>query len=162
MTVPRAHRLVRMIFTVAVQDVQRDGRVGVGPAGAHLGRDPYRLHDLLVARALAPREACVAGDAVRTLGDVRDCDRDELLGLFWQRSLGEDRRAELLERLVGLRREFRRRLPIEAVAFGYTDSDMSSSPSWSSLLTGLWARRRRGSFSACEVPVTSFMGRGIR
>jgi hypothetical protein len=39
-------------------------------------------------------------DAVRALGHVRDRDRDELLGLLWQRSVGEDGLAEALESVV--------------------------------------------------------------
>src|SRR5436190_23817725 len=59
--------------------VERDHGVRVGAAGAHLGGHPYRLHDLLLAGALALREPRVAADAVGALGDMRDGHRDQLL-----------------------------------------------------------------------------------
>jgi hypothetical protein len=54
---------------------------------------------------VAQRGLGVAADAVGALGDVRDGDRDQLLGLAVQRALGEDLLAERLEGLVRARRE---------------------------------------------------------
>jgi hypothetical protein len=47
----------------------------------------------------------VTSDAIGTLGDVRDGDRDELLGLLRQGAIGEHRPAERLERGVDIRGE---------------------------------------------------------
>ena len=79
----------------------------VRASGPHLGGDPDRLHDLLLAGALALSQPRVAADAVRALRHMRDSDRDELLGLLRQRSVGEDLPAEFLKRVVDLRRELR-------------------------------------------------------
>jgi hypothetical protein len=45
----------------------------------------------------------VSGDAVWALCHVRDCYRDQLLGLLLERARAEDSPAELLERLVDFR-----------------------------------------------------------
>src|SRR5690348_5717386 len=79
--------------------VERDRGVRVRAAGAHLGGDPDRFHDLLVARTLAPCEPGVPADAVRALRGVRERDRDQLLGHLWQRAFGKDAVAERSERI---------------------------------------------------------------
>src|SRR5689334_23966464 len=83
--------------------VQSDRGMREGCAGAHLGGDPYRLHDLALARAVVERAERMAADAVRALRRVSDRHRDELLHLARQRTFGEGRLAELVERPVDLR-----------------------------------------------------------
>lgn len=89
------------------QGVESDRGVGVGAAGAHLGRHPDRLHDLAVLGTSALCEPGVAADAVGALRHVRDRHRNQLLGLLRQRPVGEDLFAECLEGVVGLGRELR-------------------------------------------------------
>lgn len=72
----------------------------VGAAGANLGGDPDRFHDLLRACSFALSEAGVALNAVRALRDVGGCHGDQLLGLLRQRPFGEDGVAEVVEGLV--------------------------------------------------------------
>jgi hypothetical protein len=55
--------------------------MGVGAAGAHLGRDPDRFHQLLARGARTQGRLGMALDAIGALRDVRDGDRDELLCL---------------------------------------------------------------------------------
>ena len=85
--------------------LERQGRVCVGAARAHLGRDPDRLHQLPLVGTLAQRRLGMALDAVRALGDVGDGNGDQLLGLRVQRAVGEDLLAELLEGVVCARSE---------------------------------------------------------
>ena len=74
----------------------------VGPAGAHLGGDPDRLHQLLLGRTPSQGGTRVALDAELTLRDVRDGHRDQLLGLLVEGAVGEDLAAERLEGLMRL------------------------------------------------------------
>jgi hypothetical protein len=51
------------LFAAIGRCIERQSGVGVGPAGAHLGRPPYRFHDLALVTAPAPsrgyvRESC--------------------------------------------------------------------------------------------------------
>jgi hypothetical protein len=94
-------RLVRVLH-----HVQRQGGMRVRAAGAHLGGDPDRLHDLLLAGSLLQGFGRMALDAVGALGDVRHRHRDQLLGDVRQRAVGEYRGAERLERLQRFRRQF--------------------------------------------------------
>src|SRR5687768_1909575 len=86
--------------------IERQGGVRVRGTGAHLGRHPDRLHDLLRAGALARRLAGMSLDAVGALRGVGDSYGDELLGLLRQRAIGEHRTAECLECVVDLWRKF--------------------------------------------------------
>ena len=72
-------------------------------ARAHLGRDPDRLHDLLLAGSAPHRRPGVTADAIRTLRGVCYGHRDQLLCLLRQRTVGEDLLAEALKRVVDLR-----------------------------------------------------------
>ena len=81
--------------------IERQRRVRVGAAGAHLRRHPDRLHQLGFRGALAQGGLRVASDAVRALGDVGDGDGDQLLGLLVQRAVREDLPAERLKRIMG-------------------------------------------------------------
>lgn len=46
---------------ILAERVHRNGGMGISAAGAHLGGNPDRLHDLLVAGAFAPGELRVVG-----------------------------------------------------------------------------------------------------
>ena len=56
----------------------REG-TGIGAAGAHLGRDPDRFHQLLARGARTQGRLGMDLDVIGALRDVRDGDRDELL-----------------------------------------------------------------------------------
>ena len=71
--------------------------MGEGGAGAHFRRDPDRFHQFLMRGALAQRRARVTADAIRALRDVRDRDRDDVLDLGREGSVGEDRLPEFVE-----------------------------------------------------------------
>jgi hypothetical protein len=71
--------------------------MSVGAPSPHLGGDPNCFHELLWCRTVAQRRLGVPLDAVRALGDVRDRDGDDLLGLRGKRPLGEDSLAEGIE-----------------------------------------------------------------
>src|SRR5438067_11070150 len=88
-----------------VQALERQAAVAPRRARRHRDRDEDHLADLRVARAglsCAPR---VRVDTPRTLRDVGDAERDELLRLDRQRALLEGLRIEVEERAVGLGRE---------------------------------------------------------
>ena len=53
--------------------------MSVGAPGAHFGRDPDRLDQLLLCRAISQGCFCVTLYAVRALRDVRHGDSDDLL-----------------------------------------------------------------------------------
>jgi hypothetical protein len=61
--------------------INRDDRMGERGAGTHFSRYPDRFHHFLAGQAVAQRSAGVAPDAVRTLRDVSDGDRNDVLGL---------------------------------------------------------------------------------
>src|SRR5918999_1979518 len=82
-------------------------RMRVSAASAHLRGDPNRFHHLLLGRAVLHRKLGVAANAVRALGHMRHCDRDQLLGLRRQRAVGEYLLAECFEGSRDLRRELR-------------------------------------------------------
>src|SRR5438552_11615102 len=85
--------------------VDGDDRMRVGGAGPHFSGDPNRFHELLFGRALFQCEPRVAADAIGALGHMRHCDRNDLLGFRWQRTVGEDALAELAEGAVDFRRK---------------------------------------------------------
>ena len=89
-------------------------------AGWGMDCHPDRLHQLLGAGPRAQRRLGVAPDAVRTLRDVGHGDRDDLLRLAIQRSVGDDLLREGTECLLGLGGEL---LPLvgELVARGRVD-----------------------------------------
>jgi hypothetical protein len=88
------------------QLVQSQGGVRIGTAGAHLGRDPNRLHDLLGSRTLSAGQPGVSLDAVWALGDVSDGDGNELFRSSVESPVSENGAAELFERLVRAGGEF--------------------------------------------------------
>ena len=77
----------------------------VAASRAHLRRDPDRLHQLFAGGARAERRSGVALYAIRTLRDVGDGDRDDLLSLRGKRAFREDLPAEGLEGGRGFRRQ---------------------------------------------------------
>jgi hypothetical protein len=94
-----------LYFMLRAERGERQGRVGVGATGSHLGRDPHGFHDLLRSRALALGQLGVTGDAVRALCGVRHGDGDELLGDLVERTRREHRLAEAVPGLVDRRGE---------------------------------------------------------
>ena len=72
--------------------------MGIGAAGAHLGRDPDRFHQLLARGARTQGRLGVALNAIGALRDMRDGDRDELLCLARKGAVREYLLAEGLER----------------------------------------------------------------
>lgn len=85
--------------------VERQHRMGIGAASAHLGGDPDRFHDLGFARLMPQCRLRVTLDAIGALGDMGDGDGDQLLGLCIQGAIGEHSPAEHLERLFSVRRQ---------------------------------------------------------
>src|ERR1035437_6947434 len=79
---------------------QCDHGVGKSSTSAHLGSDPYRLHDLFVRCAFASSNPRVTVNAVGALGDVRYSDSDQLLRYLRQRPTSEDRPTECLKGVV--------------------------------------------------------------
>src|SRR5690606_12702254 len=88
------------------QSAQRHHGVRISSAGAHLRRNPDRLHDLLVRGTLSRGLLGVADDAIGTLRHMGHRDGDQLLGLLVQRARGEDLLAERLERRGRVRHQF--------------------------------------------------------
>ena len=98
------HLAAKMQRSVVV-GVEGKSRVRERTSGAHLGRHPDRLHDLLLAGTGSARQLRVAADAVGALGHVGDRDGDELLGRGVHRAIGEGGLAEGVEGRMRLGRE---------------------------------------------------------
>jgi hypothetical protein len=69
----------------------------VGAPSPHLGGDPNCFHELLWGCTVPQCRLGMPLDAVRALGDVRDCDSDDVLDLRGQDPIGEDSLAEGIE-----------------------------------------------------------------
>src|SRR5918999_3742778 len=142
-----------------VQRLEGERRMGVSAARAHLRGDPDRLHQFLRRRAVSQRRLGASFDAVWALRDVRDRDRDQLLGLARQRAIPEHGLAELPERSLYLRRQLAAplrqglgRLRVHALAHrnlpSYLVGGPSSPPSES-------CTNAIGCFAAASVPRSS-------
>src|SRR3954463_3483255 len=58
----------------SIHRIERNIRVRVGGTSAHFGSDPDGLHHFLLGGPLLDRELRMAANAVRALGDMRDCN----------------------------------------------------------------------------------------
>src|SRR5689334_21272782 len=67
-------QLLRLIDFVECYD-----RMRISRASPHFGRDPDSLHQFFTGSAFAERRPCVSFYAIRTLGNMRDRDRNDLL-----------------------------------------------------------------------------------
>src|SRR6185437_5502931 len=83
------------------------------------------------------------GDAVRTLRHVRHRHRDQLLGLFRQRTIGEHRAAEVVERVVEARcqllaprGDLRGGRVVERLGHGWSPSGLVASGRWAAATMG--------------------------
>jgi hypothetical protein len=87
--------------------IERDVRMSIGAARTHFGRDPNRLHDLPRRGAVLQSCSRMTANAVWTLRDVRNGDRDQLLRQRGQRAVGENAPCERAKRfgLSGLDRK---------------------------------------------------------
>src|SRR6185437_11506164 len=85
--------------------IERDHRVGVGAARAHLRCYPDRLHDLFGSGSMPKRCLGMPANAIGTLSDVCGRDRNQLLGLRWEGALAKDLFAERREGIVNRGRE---------------------------------------------------------
>ena len=74
----------------------------VSTSCAHLGGDPDCLHDFLARGPVTEGRFRVPSDAVRALGDMRDCNGNKLLRLAGQRAIRKNPLAERLKRLLDL------------------------------------------------------------
>lgn len=95
--------------------------MGKGSAGAHLGRDPDRLHDFVAAGAFAAGQLHVALNAPGALGDMRDCNGDQLLGAGVERAGREHRLAEGVKGIVNCGGQRMPLLSMGASGLGHRD-----------------------------------------
>src|SRR3989442_1159155 len=96
---------VRTSALMFLKALEREPAVAPGGARGHRHGDERRLRDLRVRRAGGRGLLRVRLDAPRTLRDLRDAERDQLLGLRRDRPVLERLLIELEERLVGVRHE---------------------------------------------------------
>ena len=86
--------------------VERERRVRIGSARAHLGRHPDGFHDLGLRGTRFERRLRVPANAVRALRHMRHRHRNQLLGLARLCTVGKYGSAKSLEGVERLRRQF--------------------------------------------------------
>src|SRR5579883_3375838 len=92
-----------------------------GTSGPHLRTHPDGLHDFLLSCSPGKSAFGVRADAIGALGYMSDCNRDEVLRLGRQGSVGKDLPAKGAPGVSGF-------FAISRVAAGYRASSMISTP----------------------------------
>ncbi|HWJ70648.1 MAG TPA: hypothetical protein VNS79_11445 [Sphingobium sp.] len=71
--------------------------MSISATGPHLSSDPDRLHQFLPGSAVAESGPSMSLDAIRTLRDMGDGERDDLFGLRWQSTVRKNHLTESFE-----------------------------------------------------------------
>jgi len=98
-------RTLALFLLLLCERCKHQIRMGIGTAGPHFGCHPDGFHQLFGGRTGPQRHIRVAFDAIGTLGDVSDGDRDDLLHLRRKCAVGENRLTEGVEGGLLVRRQ---------------------------------------------------------